>query len=124
MISESHARYAALRGLKEARARELRNGLRTLRDGPSDPIEVKDFEERGLRETEQELDLALLQIRAETCRRIDGALRRLQTGAFGRCETCERAIPPARLRAVPFATRCRDCQAQAEESGPGLKPAA
>jgi DnaK suppressor protein len=45
---------------------------------------------------------------------IDAAQRRLETGVFGVCEGCHRAIPLARLRAVPTARRCTTCQAGAE----------
>jgi DnaK suppressor protein len=116
--------YAALANMRETGVRELRESLRTLRDGVSELQEVKDVEERGLRETEQGLDLAVLQLKADTCRDIEGALRRLQEGTFGRCESCGNTIPAARLQAVPFAVRCRDCQARAEESSSGLLPAA
>jgi DnaK suppressor protein len=120
----SRSRYAALEDLREAGARELRDSLRTLRDNVADLLEVKDTEERGLRETEQGLDLAVLQMKADTCRDIEGAIRRIQAGTFGRCEKCGAVIPPARLQAVPFAVRCRDCQAKAEETGSNMKPAA
>jgi DnaK suppressor protein len=116
--------YETLSHLREAGVRELRESLRTLREDVGELQEVKDIEERGLRETEQGLDLAVIQLKADTCRDIEGALRRVQDGTFGRCESCGTIIPPARLRAVPFAVRCRDCQAQAEESGSGLLPAA
>jgi len=45
---------------------------------------------------------------------IDAAQRRLEAGVFGTCETCHRAIPLARLRAMPTARRCAACQARAE----------
>ena len=45
---------------------------------------------------------------------IDAAQRRLETGVFGVCEGCHRAIPLARLRAVPTARRCATCQAREE----------
>ena len=45
---------------------------------------------------------------------IDAAQRRLEAGVFGVCEGCHRAIPLARLRAVPTAHRCATCQARAE----------
>jgi DnaK suppressor protein len=45
---------------------------------------------------------------------IDAAQRRLEAGVFGVCEGCHRAIPLARLRAVPTARRCAICQARAE----------
>jgi RNA polymerase-binding transcription factor len=114
MTSESRSRYQALRALHDSRANELRNGLRVLRDPEQGPIEVKDPEEQGLCQTERELDVAVLQLKAETCRSIEDALSQIRSGRFGRCESCGAPIPPARLRAVPFAVRCRACQEMAE----------
>jgi len=45
---------------------------------------------------------------------IDAAQRRLEAGVFGVCEGCHRAIPLARLWAVPTARRCATCQAREE----------
>ena len=45
---------------------------------------------------------------------IDAAQRRLEAGVFGVCEGCHRAIPLARLRAMPTARRCAICQAREE----------
>ncbi len=45
---------------------------------------------------------------------IEDALIRLQAGSFGLCERCGRAIPLARLRAMPAACHCLDCQHKAE----------
>ena len=45
---------------------------------------------------------------------IDAAQRRLEAGVFGVCEACHRAIPLARLRAMPTARRCATCQAREE----------
>jgi RNA polymerase-binding protein DksA len=41
---------------------------------------------------------------------IEAALARLEDGTYGRCETCEAAIPAARLDAFPRARRCIPCQ--------------
>jgi RNA polymerase-binding protein DksA len=41
---------------------------------------------------------------------IDAAQARLEAGTYGVCETCGRAIPLARLRALPTARNCLDCQ--------------
>jgi DnaK suppressor protein len=110
MTSESRTLYRALRALHDSRAHELRDGLRTLRDPAEGPIQVNDPEELGFRQTERELDVAMLQLKAETCRNIEDALQQMRAGRFGRCESCGAPIPPARLRAVPFAVRCRACQ--------------
>ena len=44
---------------------------------------------------------------------VDQALARLEAGTYGICVDCGRAIPVARLRARPTATRCVDCAAKA-----------
>ncbi|MGI8810392.1 MAG: TraR/DksA family transcriptional regulator [Acidimicrobiales bacterium] len=40
---------------------------------------------------------------------VDAALRRLESGTYGACRTCRRAIPVVRLEAVPEATQCVSC---------------
>lgn len=48
---------------------------------------------------------------------IDKALVRFEAGSFGVCDGCEKAIPLARLQAVPYATLCIECQIKLEKSG-------
>lgn len=43
---------------------------------------------------------------------IDAALTRVDTGRYGRCETCGRSISANRLRAVPEARLCMECSAE------------
>jgi DnaK suppressor protein len=43
-------------------------------------------------------------------REVKAALRRIHNGGFGICIECERAISPKRLVAVPWASRCIQCQ--------------
>jgi RNA polymerase-binding transcription factor DksA len=61
--------------------------------------------------------------------RLDGAQRhrldeiaaaqaRLATGTFGTCERCARAIPLARLRALPAVRVCVACERAAERARP------
>ena len=40
---------------------------------------------------------------------VDAALHRLDTRTYGACRSCRRAIPVARLEAVPEATQCVAC---------------
>lgn len=47
-------------------------------------------------------------------RGIDEALERLREGRYGYCTDCGGPIPLKRLRAIPTARRCLDCQANAE----------
>jgi DnaK suppressor protein len=45
---------------------------------------------------------------------IDAALARLEQGTYGSCETCGGQIAPARLEAIPWATKCIDCKRRDE----------
>jgi RNA polymerase-binding protein DksA len=40
---------------------------------------------------------------------IDAALGRMARGVYGRCDSCGKAIPNERLRAVPTTARCIAC---------------
>lgn len=53
-------------------------------------------------------------MRADTLVRIDEALGRLDAGLYGTCTECEGAISERRLRALPFAVRCQNCEERRE----------
>jgi DnaK suppressor protein len=109
-------RYLLLKGMLEDRRREIHDKLRSLREAiPTASQDVRDAEEQSVDEFVQEVDLALMQMKSDTLRKIDQAIMRLEQGSYGRCESCEGEIAAARLRALPFAVLCRDCQEQAEE---------
>jgi DnaK suppressor protein len=57
-----------------------------------------------------DIEFALIQMKAETLSKIDEALVRLQEGAYGFCDHCGREIAQKRLQAMPFAVRCRECE--------------
>jgi DnaK suppressor protein len=100
-----------------ARQSEIRNKLRSLRQVlPAEVAEVKDAEEQSMEDFVRGMDFALMEMESETLRRIDEAMLRLQAGTYGVCAECDGKIAEPRLRALPFATLCRDCQEQAEEA--------
>jgi DnaK suppressor protein len=110
-------RYVLLKGMLEDRRREIHDKLRSLREQiPVHAPDVKDAEEQSVDDFVQEVDLALMQMKSETLKKIDEAISRLEEGTYGRCEECDGEIPAARLRALPFAARCRDCQEEAENT--------
>ena len=61
-----------------------------------------------------ELRVTLMGRRTQQVVQIQDALERLAAGQYGHCQDCEEFIGTARLRALPFAQRCRDCQSEAE----------
>jgi len=108
-------RYLLLKGMLESRRREIHAKLRSLREQiPADAPDVRDAEEQSVDDFVQEVDLALMQMKSDTLKKIDRAIQRLEEGTYGRCQECEVDIAAARLRALPFAALCRDCQEEAE----------
>jgi DnaK suppressor protein len=73
---------------------------------------VTDLEEYAQDAEEQGISLSLLELEHQTMRGIEAALRRLDAGELGTCSDCEGAMSAARLRALPFASRCLLCQQQ------------
>ncbi len=50
---------------------------------------------------------------------VEDALRRIDDGEFGICESCEGPIGMRRLDAVPWTPYCRDCQEEVEREAIG-----
>jgi DnaK suppressor protein len=64
-----------------------------------------------------EFSLELLERDEQTAQDVLEALGRIEDGSYGRCEDCENWLMKERLRAMPHARRCIDCQRQAEAEG-------
>ena len=60
--------------------------------------------------SKEEIEFALIQMNAQTLNQIDATLHRLEEGTYGDCFECGNEIPKARLQALPFAVRCKDCE--------------
>jgi RNA polymerase-binding transcription factor DksA len=74
--------------------------------------------------SEQEVALGLLQNQQQVLNAILVALDRLDAGTYGRCERCGKDIPEERLKVMTYATRCVDCEQQAEQEGDDTSPGA
>jgi DnaK suppressor protein len=66
---------------------------------------------------ERELALGLVSNEQEFLYKIDEALRSIDKGTYGNCETCSKPIKEARLNALPFAKLCISCQEKLESGG-------
>ena len=58
---------------------------------------------------EQQRDLALRDRSRAELGRVEAALRKLDDGTYGSCESCGNPIAPERLEAIPWAPLCIDC---------------
>src|SRR3954453_22477219 len=113
-------RYDELKAILEERRREIMNEVQgRMRDvraeGAGSAVQgVLDAAESSEADIQDEIEFALIQMKAETLNKIEEALHRLEEGTFGYCFECGEEISERRLRALPFAVRCKDCEEQRE----------
>jgi len=107
-------RYNELKKMLEDRRRELLNEvqgrIRDVRAEGNKERDVLDQGESSEVDIQEDIEFALIQMKSETLTKIDAALRRLEDGTYGDCFECGDQISEARLRALPFAVRCKDCE--------------
>ena len=122
MAPRSATRYIELKRALQDRRDEIdsivREQLHAVREQRGDASHVRAFDDDGEVsdvDAQQDVELALVQMKLETLRQIDAALDRLDAGRYGRCAQCGEEIAASRLKALPFAVRCLDCQ-EARES--------
>lgn len=75
------------------------------------PIHMADV---GTDNYERDIMIELIQNGEESVRNIDTALEKIEEGAYGVCEQCSKRINKERLKAVPYAKLCIDCQREEE----------
>jgi DnaK suppressor protein len=63
----------------------------------------------------EDISLRQLSTHRETLLKIDAALRKIDEGTYGKCEDCGEDISVERLKILPFAIYCVDCQGKREQ---------
>lgn len=76
----------------------------------SDTIEMADAD------VQEDIELIVIRMKAETLEKIKEALKRLESGTYGYCSDCGEEITENRLRALPFAARCTGCEGTRESA--------
>ena len=126
-MNSNHVSTQATHASASTRNRELRLSLETRRHeveasirgrlssvreerAAADHVGTLDDSEVPDLDIQEDIELALVQMKVETLARIDAALERLNAGMYGYCLECGDDISTARLRALPFAVRCLDCE--------------
>jgi DnaK suppressor protein len=111
--------------MKPAALKKLLLELRekTLAEGPSkiepnrkdaSSVGVADEDEQALSEMMQTLASQRNKKQGDILKQIDRALRKLESDPdmVGLCEDCEEEIAAARLKLMPYASLCAECQAK------------
>ncbi len=109
-------RYDELKRMLDERRKEIMSQVHEkIRDVRTEGThgkmsEVFDAGESSEADIQEDIEFALIQMKAETLSKINEALSRLEEGAYGYCFECGEEISKQRLRALPFAVRCKDCE--------------
>ena len=119
----SRNRYAELKHMLDERRKEIQaevkgkmRGVREEGTWGGKLNEVLDAVESSEADIQEDLEFALIQMKSETLNKINDALNRLDHGDYGNCFECGEEIAEKRLRALPFAVRCKDCEEQRENA--------
>lgn len=96
----NHERTLALERIREYRTAQEQEAL-------SSPGDELDFA-RALADVETHA--SLIERVEDRLRAVDSAFDLLERGRYGTCAGCGEDIPLERLKALPFATLCVDCQ--------------
>ena len=113
----SRSRYSELKKMLEDRRREIQAEVQgRMRDVRAEGAwggkvnEVFDAVESSESDIQDDIEFALIQMKSETLNKINDALGRLDHGDYGNCFECGEEIAEKRLRALPFAVRCKECE--------------
>jgi DnaK suppressor protein len=98
----NHERNLALAKVREYRTAQEEDAL----PPPSDELDSA----RALADVETHA--SLIEHNEERLRAIDFAFNMLEQGRYGQCAQCGKEIPLERLKVVPFAGYCVDCQSK------------
>jgi len=133
-MKKKTAKAAAPKPTAAGKLAAIKSNLLEMRDDLIKTVRTQQLEESAEQDTGDDADKASQSIEKEllfelsdnermTLDHIEAALRKLDKGTYGTCESCRKPIPRPRLEALPFARYCIGCQSSAE-SVPDSEPAA
>ena len=107
------------RQLLEERRREiLDKSQRTAAEGRSTISEGgEDYVDDAVTSYTREFLLSLSGFERQQLALVENALARIEDGTYGECQMCGEAVPVPRLKAIPWARYCVNCQEVVEREG-------
>ena len=108
-----------LRDKLEHKRREVGESYRRSqavnREATAEPLQ--DLADQATEAYRKEFLYSLTDGEREVLLHVEEALRRMDDGSYEECKSCGEKIPLARLRAIPWASLCIECQALEEAKG-------
>lgn len=99
-----------------AKRKEILDIMRKNQDMEPITSEVGDEADQAGQSLEKEMIFELSDNERNALDQIEGALRKIEKGAYGLCESCQKPIMKQRLKAMPFARYCIGCQSTSERA--------
>ena len=93
---------------------EATERLKNKKDMDMPEAEVGDPIDDATRSLDKEILFELSGNAHNTIEQIEAALRKMDKGIYGLCEYCRQPIPKKRIKALPFARYCINCQHSTE----------
>jgi len=127
MNKKDSQRFRDLLIILKARIRgdveQLTDEALTGHDGAAGQNSPTHIAELGTDAYEQDFALRFVENEQEVLNEIEAALERIDEGTYGICESCRKAgrapsksqIPKTRLKAIPYARNCIECERKREE---------
>lgn len=76
-----------------------------------------DMVDAALDSAQDEINSQLAEVESRELGMIEKALERMRSGDYGVCESCNSKIKLERLKALPYAVLCIECQRESERDG-------
>jgi RNA polymerase-binding protein DksA len=107
LLQRRSALVGELNHLEEGALRKSKDDAATL--------DISNFADLGSDNFEQDFAIGLIENSEETLREINAALDRIEEGTYGVCQESGEPIGKNRLKVIPWARLCIDCQRKAEQ---------
>ena len=116
LIADRESYRKILKEFKKSSLSSSKTNMKNLMSGESRLLFGSGMEEGDLAERYQAEHLVCMQctVKRAAIKEVEAALERLDEGSYGICDDCGSQITEDRLRIVPFAKYCRDCQEDLE----------
>jgi DnaK suppressor protein len=104
------------RALLLSRINELLNGAeKTVAEMTDEQENFPDPNDRASLESDRNFELRIRDRERKLIAKMQEALKRIDDGTFGLCDTCAGPISEKRLQARPVTTQCIDCKTKGEK---------
>ena len=96
---------------------EIVGGVEKLQNnGKNDEVEhMPDISDDAARADDRKLQGDLEEQEWNKLKKVEAALEKVETGEYGICDQCEKKIPEARLKIIPYTAFCTHCLSEIEK---------